>query len=87
MKLAGMATGATIVKPIHGWLNSKGMRQEMSDAENVNTIPSAWNAGTHMQSLWAMLSEHTLERCRNCGGWKHDPLPCTTCMMFDARVA
>lgn len=87
MKLAGMATGAAIVKPIHGWLNSRGMRQEMSDAENVNTIPSAWSVGTHTQSLWAMLSEHTLERCRNCGGWKHDPLPCTTCLMFDARVA
>ena len=69
MKLAGMATGAAIVSVTHGWLNLRGMRQVMSDVENANTTPSAWNAGIHTQNLWAMLSEHTLERCRNCGGW------------------
>ena len=80
-----MVTGAAIVSVIHGWLNSRGMRQEMSDAENVNTIPSAWNAGIHTQSLWAMLSEHTLERCQNCGMWKHEPVPCTTCAIASIR--
>lgn len=81
----GMDTGAAIVSVTHGWLNSRGMRQEMSDAENVNTTPNEWNAGTLTQSSWAMLSEHTLERCRNCGMWKHDPLPCTTCAIASIR--
>lgn len=57
----------------------------MSIVENANTTPNAWNAGTHTQNLWAMLSEHTLERCRNCGGWKHEPLPCTACMVYEIR--
>lgn len=80
-----MDTGVVIVKYTHGWLNLKGMRQEMSNAGNVNTIHSESNDGIPMQSLWAMLSEHTLERCKNCGGWKHDPLPCTTCLLIEIR--
>lgn len=80
-----MDIGAAIVKPIHGWLNLKGMNQEMSDVENAGTTPNEWNAGTHTLSSWAMLSEHTLERCRNCGMWKHDPLPCTTCAIATIR--
>lgn len=80
-----MDIGAATVNVIHGWLNAKGMRLEMSDVENANTTPNEWNAGTHTQSLWAMLSEHTLERCRNCGMWKHEPVPCTTCAIASIR--
>jgi hypothetical protein len=82
-----MDIGAAIVRLTHGWLNSKGMRQEMSIAEDVNTMQNVLSGGTHTQSLWAMLSEHTLERCRNCGMWKHEPLPCTTCTMLENRAA
>ena len=80
-----MATGAVIVNVIHGWLNEMGMRLEMSIVENVNTTPNEWNAGTHTLSSWAMLSEHTLERCQGCGMWKHEPVPCTTCAIASIR--
>ena len=57
----------------------------MSNAENVGTTRRELTDGIHTQNLWGMLSEHTLERCLNCGMWKHDPLPCTTCMLLDIR--
>ena len=82
--LVGMDIGVVTAIVIHGWLNSKGMRLEMSDVENVNTEQNEWIAGTHTQSLWGMLSEHTLERCRNCGAWKHEPMPCVTCQKLAA---
>jgi hypothetical protein len=82
-----MDIGAAIVRLIHGWHSLKGMRQEMSIAEDVNTMQNVSSGGTPTQSLWAMLSEHTLERCRNCGMWKHEPLPCTTCTMLENRAA
>lgn len=85
MKSDGMAIGVVIANPIHGWHSLKGMNQEMSNAENVNTTRSESSAGTHIQSLWAMLSEHTVERCQNCGMWKHEGTPCSTCLLFDIR--
>lgn len=80
-----MDIGAVIVKSTLGWRNTKGLMLEMSNAENVPMKHKESSDGIPTQNFWAMLSEHTLERCKNCGMWIHDPLPCTTCILYDVR--